>query len=425
MNRPIANLRVLDTFAGAGGFSLGFEDAGCEVVGAIEQDAWACATFAHNHPAARVIQAEVSSLSDSDLEREFGREVPDIVIGGPPCQGFSIANRKAGDPKDPRNTLFHDFLRIGKIFSPRLMVMENVPNLLMAKTKSGAHVIDIIVESLQALGYATYWKVLQATQYGVPQIRNRLFVVASRTALDRPFPPATHRDGRSSGDLFIEDLPTCPTLWEAISDLPQLEAGEGSEEAAYAKPPETAYQQALRDKSMELFNHKAMNHTPRMVKRFAHMKWGQSVNDVPDHLKPRMRNSDRIASVAFDQNNRRMYPHRPCHTVPASFYANFVHPFQHRNFTAREGARIQSFPDRFKFLGKPTVVSHKLLAREGREAEKFLCQYNQIGNAVPPMLARAVAANLVAAVNIEDLSTHVRPRQQPHTEREPPEEVPG
>jgi DNA (cytosine-5)-methyltransferase 1 len=90
-----------------------------------------------------------------------------------------------------------------------------------------------------------------------------------------------------------------------------------------------------------------------------------------------------------------MYPHKPCHTIPASFYANFVHPYQHRNFTAREGARIQSFPDSFRFMGKPTVISHKLLAREGRFGEKYLCQYSQIGNAVPPMLAQAIAENIL------------------------------
>ena len=127
------------------------------------------------------------------------------------------------------------------------------------------------------------------------------------------------------------------------------------------------------------------------------MKWGQSGSDVPDHLKPYKRNSNGIISdKVYDQNNRRMHPDKPCHTIPASFYANFVHPYKDRNFTAREGARIQTFPDYYVFKGKPTVVSHKLLAREGRFDEKYLCQYNQIGNAVPPMLAKAVADNILS-----------------------------
>ena len=138
-----------------------------------------------------------------------------------------------------------------------------------------------------------------------------------------------------------------------------------------------------------------MNHTQRMVERFATMTWGSSGKDVPKHLQPRQRNSKEIAQKIYGQNNRRLYPDKPCHTIPASFYANFFHPYQHRNFTAREGARIQSFPDSFKFMGKPTVISHKLLSREGRLGEKHLCQYNQIGNAVPPLLGQAIADNIL------------------------------
>jgi DNA (cytosine-5)-methyltransferase 1 len=160
--------------------------------------------------------------------------------------------------------------------------------------------------------------------------------------------------------------------------------------------PQNDYQRQSRDGSNKLWNHTAMRHSKRMVERFAAMTCGQSVSDVPKHLRPLKRNGNgAISGKVYDQNNRRMHPDRPCHTIPASFYANFVHPFQHRNFTPREGARLQSFPDSFVFKGKPTVVSHKLLAREGRTEEKHLCQYNQIGNAVPPLLAQAIAQNLL------------------------------
>lgn len=211
-----------------------------------------------------------------------------------------------------------------------------------------------------------------------------------------PFPRATHYVADENAPSLFSNLKRCPTLWEAISDLPALEAGEGSEEMVYVLPPQNDYQFQLRRGSNCLHNHKAMNHTKRMVERFSVMSCGESVSDVPIHLRPFSRNSNgKVSGKAYDQNNRRMHSDRPCHTIPASFYANFVHPFQHRNFTAREGARLQSFPDSYIFKGKPTVVSHKLLGREGREEELFLCQYNQIGNAVPPLLAKAVAEQLI------------------------------
>jgi DNA (cytosine-5)-methyltransferase 1 len=188
-----------------------------------------------------------------------------------------------------------------------------------------------------------------------------------------------------------------PTLWDAISDLPEIEAGEGAEQMEYAIPPQTEFQRLLRENTSHLYNHKAMSHSKRMVERFKSMSWGDSTSDVPEHLMPLKRNGNGEKSEkAYDQNNRRMYADRPCHTIAASFYANFVHPYINRNFTPREGARIQSFPDWYIFKGKPTVVSHKLLQREGRFTEKHLCQYNQIGNAVPPLLAKTLALNLFA-----------------------------
>lgn len=386
---------VLDTFAGAGGFSLGFQQAGYSVIGAIERDKWASDTFAFNHPGVTTVHSDITQLTDERILELFGDNSPDVIIGGPPCQGFSIANRKAGDAKDPRNSLFKEFVRVGRLLRPSVMLMENVPNLAASKTSEGESVLAIIKESLEELGYNTYSTVLQATDYGVPQIRTRLFVLATKFPVEQPFPKATHsirRDAERS--LFDEELEGCPTLWDAISDLPPLLASEGGEALPIESPPLNGYQKMLRGDCEFVFNHKAMNHTKRMVERFASMECGHSVSDVADHLKPRKRNSNEISDRVYDQNNRRMHPDRPCHTIPASFYANFVHPFQHRNFTAREGARIQSFPDGYRFLGKPTVVSHKLLAREDRQEELFLCQYNQIGNAVPPLLAKAIAENI-------------------------------
>lgn len=403
---------VFDVFSGAGGFSLGFEMAGCDVVAAIEHDKWAADTFSYNHPKAKMMRGDIESFDDEYLKRNVTKN-PDVIIGGPPCQGFSICVKDAGDPKDPRNSLFIEFIRMAKIFSPKVMVMENVPNIVKAKTKSGERVVDIIKSEFERLGYNVYRDVLTASDYGVPQMRQRFVLIASKQKLKTPFPKKTHYvdenyNANEGGQLSLfpttnSDLKKCPTLWEAISDLPDIEAREGAEEMEYTKTPNNEYQEWCRGKEKILHNHLAMKHTKRLVERFSKMTWGQSVSDITDdRLKQRKRNGNgEVSDKPYDQNNRRMHPDKICHTITATFYGNFVHPYKNRNFTAREGARIQSFPDSYVFLGKPTVVSKKLLMKEGREGEAYLCQYSQIGNAVPPLMAKSIAENIIQQVNFD------------------------
>ena len=181
-------LKVLDTFAGAGGFSLGFELAGCAVVGGIEIDSWASETFAHNHKDSLVITRDIQSISDGELRDLFANRRPDILLGGPPCQGFSICRKNAGDPTDPKNSLFVEFLRVARVLQPDYVIMENVPNIENARTQSGESVIGIIKRELKNLGYHVEHSVLEATDFGIPQIRKRLFIVASVQELDNPFP---------------------------------------------------------------------------------------------------------------------------------------------------------------------------------------------------------------------------------------------
>lgn len=278
--------------------------------------------------------------------------------------------------------------------------MENVKGLLSRKNSEGIKVIDIIQKTFEELGYFIEVWLLNSAEYGVPQIRERVFIVGNKLGKKLGSPQKTHSLDLLKNNIWqlsLEQINLIPaiSLWNGISDLPPLNAREGKEEQPYILESQNQYQQWIRNSSKILYNHVAMEHSRRLVERFKQIKWGESSSDVPTEYGAKRRSGNgELSHKTYDQNNRRLHPYRPSHTIAASFYANFIHPFQHRNLTAREGARIQSFPDTYRFLGKKTVVSHKLLQRENRLNEKFLCQYNQIGNAVPPLLAKAIAIHL-------------------------------
>jgi DNA (cytosine-5)-methyltransferase 1 len=391
-------IRVVDLFAGAGGFSLGAEMAGCWVSHAVEIDSWACATLRRNHQSTQVVEADIRCLDNQWIRSQLGVN-PDIIVGGPPCQGFSHAGPAIKDPRDPRNSLFRDFLRVVHVLQPSLVVMENVPGILRAKTASGEEVHQIIMCELENFGYRSGVYVLEAHAYGVPQIRKRVFFLGSRVgAIPSPPPPSY-----STGTHSSLALPSPRTVRDAISDLPIVDVGDADSDLRYSCAPQNEYQRIMREGApVSVSNHRPMRHTRRLVERFMTIQPGQSQSDVSSEHAPKRRvRSSEAGAAAYDQNNRRMHWDRPCHTLAASFYANFLHPELHRNFTPREGARIQSFPDRYVFEGKATVVSSKLLTRERRFDERYLCQYSQIGNAVPPMLASQLIAHLVQALMVE------------------------
>ena len=176
------------------------------------------------------------------------------------------------------------------------------------------------------------------------------------------------------------------TIQDAIMDLPQLNAGEGTEESVFDREPFTNYQRWARGDCSILHNHVAMRHTFILILVLSHIGLGESVADVSQQFQQRQRGDvTKISGKVYSQNNMRPYPNKPSPTIPASFQSNFIHPFLNRNYTAREGARIQSFPDNYIFFGKRTTMSW----------EKNLSQYQQIGNAVPPLLAKAIAERLL------------------------------
>lgn len=365
-------MKVVDLFAGCGGLSYGFKLAGFETLLALERDQWASETYQANHPYVNIITGDITQISDPQSLVEFP---VDGVIGGPPCQGYSLSGNR--DPKDPRNSLFMDFIRFVNDLRADFFVMENVAGILSMKTRDGIYVKDIIFEEFEAAGYSVDVKILNAANYGVPQSRNRVFFIG--VSKKHPF---------NSGHIYpkpTHNSTNYVTLGDAISDLPLIGAGSGDSFQAYESEAQNEYQVIMRDGSDGIYNHVAMRHTQRLIDRFSSIGFGESVKHAPpEHAQRKRGDASCVSGKAFSQNNMRPYPNRPCPTVPASFQSNFIHPYLNRNFTAREGARIQSFPDKYIFKGKRTTMSW----------EKNLSQYQQIGNAVPPLLSFAIAKQI-------------------------------
>ncbi len=275
--------------------------AGLDVVCSLEIDQWASDTLRVNHPNMLIIQDDICNYQSSGDIQQICPYFPDIIIGGPPCQGFSIAGPAQKDPKDPRNSLFVDFARWVQYLHPKIFVMENVKGLLSRRNANGEPVIQIIKRTFEELDYNVEIWLLNAVSYGVPQTRERIFVVGNRLGIQNfSSPIPTHTLSFSSKQdsqqlpLFEHgsELSQTITLWDAISDLPELEAGQGVEEQSYKKAPLTKYQLWARGKQEILFNHAAMNHSKRLVERFKHVNWGESSADVPAEHMPRTRNGD-------------------------------------------------------------------------------------------------------------------------------------
>lgn len=365
-------MNIIDLFSGCGGFSLGFRRAGFVSRLAVEIDLWATETYKKNHHDAVVVNDDICTVDPRD---HFSVGDIDGIIGGPPCQGFSLSGNR--DAKDPRNSLFMEFVRFVKILQPNFFVMENVTGILSMRTRDKRLVKAIIQDEFESAGYNLCITILNAAEFGVPQSRQRVFFFGVRK--DLPFSPSDLIPRPTHG-VTIQ-----LSLWDAISDLPQIHAGQGHDIQEYKIEPQNEYQRAMRAGSEKIFNHVAMRHTSRLVERFKQITYGQSVKDVTSEHGQRKRGDvASISGIVYSQNNMRPYPDRPCPTVAASFQSNFIHPYLNRNFTAREGARIQSFPDTYVFMGKRTTMSW----------EKHLSQYQQIGNAVPPLLAQAIGTSI-------------------------------
>ncbi len=394
--------KVIDLFAGAGGFSLGFKLAKYSICCSLEIDHWAADTLRKNKSAKTiVIEDDIRKYQTKEQIRRACRNcAPDVIIGGPPCQGFSVAGPAHKDPKDPRNSLFIDFARWVSVLQPKFFVMENVKGILSRRNAAKQKVVDIITKTFKDAGYSVEIWVLNAAEYGVPQLRERVFFVGNRLGKEIHPPPKTHSLNlllsTSSYKLNLgNSLRPVITVDDAISDLAFLQAGSSKEIQDYQIKPESDYQKWAKGAQKKLYNHVAMKHTPSMIERFKLIRAGHSIMEMPTEYRAKKRNGNgQISEMPYHSNNRRLDPANPSFTIPAHFYSSFVHPHQNRNLTAREAARLQSFPDSYRFMGKRTVVSRKLLERYGRHEDNYLSQYNQIGNAVPPLLAQAIAEHI-------------------------------
>lgn len=384
-------IKFIDLFAGAGGFGLGFQLAGYKPMLSIEIDKFACQTLSvnNNH---KIVNASICDYTSKSKILSLIKETPDLIIGGPPCQGFSLAAGNRVNINDPRNSLFESYLNWVKVISPKAFIIENVPGILTKKNNDGVKVFHNIEKYASKIGYhLNVWK-LNASNYGVPQSRNRVFIIGTKVQLDLSTPKQTHY----SKIECLKDSSLVPyvTVGDAILDLPNIKAKEGAEVMDYCKSNDLSeYQKWARNRSDKVYNHVAMKHTKRLVERYKHIIRGEK--DLPDELKVRKRNGGgELSTTKFNLNYRYLKPNQIAPTIPASFYSSFVHSNSPRNITTREAARLQSFPDWYKFQGSRTLVSSKLLKRIGKEDMIGLSQYNQVGNAVPPLLAKAVANQL-------------------------------
>lgn len=381
----------IDLFAGAGGFGLGFEMAGCKHKLSLEIDKWAYDTLLFNSSKdAKIINANINNYNTRESIEEICPLNPDIIIGGPPCQGFSTAG-PIKDPHDPRNSLFKNYAKWVEVLKPKAFVMENVTGILTRKNGNGEKVIDIILNTFRGLGYnVEIWK-LNAAEYGVPQTRRRIFIVGNMFAKNIGEPEKTHFLKNNPEDINLGELPAALTIEDAISDLPYIQAHEGTEIQKYLFAPKSDFQRWARQNCEHVYNHVSMKHTSRLIERFKAIMTGTSKLDLPDEFKVLKRGGNgEYSEIDYNSNYRHLKLDMVSYTIPASFYSNFIHPTCPRNITSREAARIQSFPDYYFFQGKRTQISKKLLKKLNKD-EDYLSQYNQIGNAVPPLLAKAIA----------------------------------
>ena len=334
----------IDLFSGCGGMSLGFEMSGFKGVLAIDNWKDALATYVYNRKDPHTLCADLSLLSPSKVKVDFNISNVDVIIGGPPCQGFSVAGKRIVE--DDRNKLYKSFVNFVRCFHPKAFVMENVPNILSI---GGGMVKDSIVKDFESIGYTVNVQVMTASDYGVPQNRRRAVFV-----------------GFADGTKYSFPSPQCcpkVTSYEALCDLPEGSLADG---VAYPMAPLNDYQRFMRHDSKGVYNHDITMHNDRTKEIIAMVPDGGNYKDLPKELQ-----QTRKVHIAWTRLNSM----KPSFTIDCGHNHHFHYQYN-RVPTVRESARIQSFPDNFIFLGNKGS------------------QLKQVGNAVPPLMSRAISEQL-------------------------------
>ena len=352
-------LVAIDLFAGAGGLSQGFRDAGFQIAQAVEQDPNAMATYSANHPSTDHLCADIRTLNPAECLRRIRANPGEvtILIGGPPCQGFSESNRRTRTLANPQNHLYREFLRFFRYISPEWLVMENVAGL---QTMSKGLILNRILASIRSAGYEAETRLLNAMDYGVPQVRRRLFVIANRTNADIPtmFPRREHPI----------------TVREAISDLPHLVNGASVDVVQYRSPALSQFQREMRGTAVEwVSSNLVTKNAPFVRQRYQHIPPGGNWEDIPKHLLDNYTDPSRCHTGIY---------HRLSWDRPSKVIGNFrknmlIHPTEDRGLSVREAARLQGFRDSYELRGSIGF------------------RQQQVADAVPPILAAAVANAIV------------------------------
>lgn len=347
---------AIDLFCGAGGLSYGFERAGFNILLGIDNDKKALETFEANHKNAKSICGDITKITyKNDIKDLIGDKSIDVIIGGPPCQGFSLSGPRNFD--DPRNKLYLSYIRMVEEIKPRAFVIENVPGLVAL---FNGEVKNNIIERFTKMGYKVDCKILCAADYGVPQSRKRVvFVGTYKGEKDFCYP------------LPVENIVTCEM---ALSDLPSLIDELGDEVQEYVSKPQNDYQKTMRERSNAVYNHVAAAHSEKVQHIISLVPDGGNYKDLPEEYR-----NSRNFHVAWT----RFASNKPAPTIDTGHRHHFHYKYN-RVPTVRECARLQSFPDDFHFIGNKTQ------------------QFRQVGNAVPPLMAQKIAEQIIDVLEGEN-----------------------